>query len=575
MRALAQFTGCVLAVQTFLTAAAPAAAQSADSPRGPLPAAVAEQVLLRLNDPATPPREGDTRIGSSSHLMSDVVVLDGELTIAGGVHGRVLVVNGNVVFLPGAMVEGDILVIGGTVVDPSGAAIGQEIVTYPDRFGYERVDGQIRQLARPRGSIEPRDRGGTADFTVATGKSYNRVEGLPVAFGPRITMGGSNPFRLEALAIYRSESGMTLDPAKMGYFVRAEQALGGREEYRFGGTLHSLIDPIEEWQITDLESGLATFLLHRDYRDHYQRQGGSLFTEWEPAGAPLLVHFEARWEKHGIRGAGSPWSLLDNADEWRPQPVAAEGSLGSFVIQADYDTSSPSWNPASGWSVRGSLEQAFRTDLRQPPMAAPDPLSGAGIDAALEYDPFLTGLIDIRRYNRVNADARLNLRVVAGGSLTGEPLPSQRQHALGGEGSLPGYALFSADCQARQARVLLPEHRSPESAVFFPQYGCDAFGLLQAEYRGKLGFRFRWDVAPGQDDRDGAERVRDFGWDMAPDWSIFVDAGRGWTFHDRPDEPTLVNVGAGILLERLGVYLALPVTGGKEANLFVRLGPRF
>ena len=108
-----------------------------------------------------------------------------------------------------------------------------------------------------------------------------------------------------------------------------------------------------------------------------------------------------------------------------------------------------------------------------------------------------------------------------------------------------------------------------------PHYGCDAFGLLQAEFRGKLSFRFRWDAGPWREGSDESDRVWDFGWDMAPDWALFVDAGRGWTFHDRPSEDTLVNVGAGLLLDRIGVYVAVPVSGGSGANLFIRLGPRF
>ena len=35
--------------------------------------------------------------------------------------------------------------------------------------------------------------------------------------------------------------------------------------------------------------------------------------------------------------------------------------------------------------------------------------------------------------------------------------------------------------------------------LFFPHYGCDAFGLVQAEYRGKLAFRFRWAGAPWEE----------------------------------------------------------------------------
>src|SRR5690606_16820313 len=114
-----------------------------------------------------------------------------------------------------------------------------------------------------------------------------------------------------------------------------------------------------------------------------------------------------------------------------------------------------------------------------------------------------------------------------------------------------------------------------DAVPFFPNYGCDGFALLQAEFRGKLFFRLRWDGGPWSDDDDDDPGV-DLGWEMSPDWALFVDAGRGWSHDDRRyDEETHVDVGVGLLIERLGVYLAVPVTSGSGVNLFVRLGPRF
>ena len=112
---------------------------------------------------------------------------------------------------------------------------------------------------------------------------------MPIAFGPRVQTAGSNPLRVDALAIYRTESGLTLDPDRMGYFVRAEQFLGGHRSWSVGGTAHSLVEPIEDWHLSDLESGLATFLFHRDFRDHYDRHGVSLFSTWAPRGGPFSL----------------------------------------------------------------------------------------------------------------------------------------------------------------------------------------------------------------------------------------------------------------------------------------------
>ena len=182
-------------------------------------------------------------------------------------------------------------------------------------------------------------------------------------------------------------------------------------------------------------------------------------------------------------------------------------------------------------------------------------------------------MVDLRRYNRVDPSARLNFRLVAAAPLGGGPLPAQRQHALGGFGSLPGYSLLSRDCGARSALVY--RGAVPDAPRFFPRYGCDAIALLQTEYRGKFSFRFRWDSAPWRhDDDDDQSDEWGTGWGFSPEWTVFVDTGRGWAA-DAPDEPLATDVGAGILVDRLGLYFAVPLTGRGGVNLFVRLGPRF
>jgi hypothetical protein len=183
-------------------------------------------------------------------------------------------------------------------------------------------------------------------------------------------------------------------------------------------------------------------------------------------------------------------------------------------------------------------------------------------------------MVDIRRYNRVDPDSRLNFRLLAGGSLDGDALPPQRQHAIGGEGSLPGFPLFQFDCGARAERVYRGTGTAGSTA-FYPRYGCDAFALFQAEYRGSFAFRFRWDSVPWSDE---AEEDEDWGFvaDLSPDWTFFVDAGQGWSYDGvARDEELAADVGAGILLGRFGIFLAVPVTGGDGVNLFARIGPRF
>jgi hypothetical protein len=629
-----------LALVLLALAASFTRAAAQDAPRA-LTADAARRVVGFYDDPSTLRLNGAARIPAASTIRGNVAALDGDLTIAGRIEGDVVVINGDAVILPGAEVTGRLTVAGGAARVAPGAHVG-EVAAYADRVDYlrrgERIYAEIggrtypdptevqvaaapdtvrdaeRPWSAPDSAAAPararaRDEGmgegemagddegwsvrhaavgqGRADFIVATGQSYNRVEGLPITVGPVLETAGRNPLRLRAMGIFRTESGPELGPERWGYDARLEQFFGGRREFRVGGTVYRRIDPIEDWHLTKLENGLSTFFLHRDYRDHFERQGASAFLAVTPAGSPFAGMLEMRRETERPEPAGSPFALLDNSEPWRPQPLAAAGRLESLVLSGRVDTRSTATDPASGWYVRGEVEEGIHSRLRQPDyVTGYDPTSSLPVAAipGKVYGSFTSGLLDVRRYNRIGPWSRLNLRVIAGGSLDGSPMPPQRQHALGGEGSLPGFPLFSLDCGARDFRVYrvseiakrvpTPEHPLNE---YFPQYGCDRFALFQAEYRGDLRFRLHW----GGDDADGGEGE---GWARAAirnglntdfAWVLFADAGRGWTLDDSLEGTgAATDVGAGVIVGRLGVYGAVPVSTGGRFNLFIRLSPR-
>ena len=567
-------------VAASLVAVSPAPAQEREPSRAEieeergLPQEVAASLSRLLEDPATVRFDGDRQIPSGDTVRANVVARGGLLDLSGRIEGDLVVLNGDLRLSPGAAVTGTVTVVGGSLDGSDGASIGGEIRVYGRAFRFAGGGEQEGEEGRDRGAIQS---WGRSDFLIATGKSYNRVEGLPITFGPRIRTAGSNPLRAHALAVYRTESGLTLDPEEMGYSVQVEHYLGGRRAVRIGVNAQSLVDPIEDWQLSDLESGLSTFLFHEDYRDHYERRGVGAFAIWRRPGSPLEIGLEAHREKHRSLASGTPWSLTDNADPWRAQPLVGEGVLNTLRTSATFDTRSTKVDPASGWYVRARVEQALGSDLVRPgaylEVAESSISTIAGELSPLELGRFSAGSIDLRRYNRVDPGSRLNLRLLAAGSLDGRTLPPQRQHALGGEGSLPGYSLFHQDCGAREELVYrggLPGAGTP----FFPRYGCDAFALLQAEYRGKFSFRFLWDSVPWADD---AESDEDWGfvWDLSPDWTFFVDAAQAWSFGSGPDEEIAADVGIGILLNRFGIFVALPLTGGDGLNVFARIGPRF
>jgi len=548
-----------------------------------LPRWVAEDVINFFNDPSTFHFTGRTRIPSTRVISGNVAVLGGPFTLAGEVDGDLVVVNGDLVLETGGTVTGDVLVVGGRILGQDLGDLRGNLRVFDEPLRYVQQGDRITAAGRrsDREGFGPDFRWGDARIIIKSGQNYNRTEGLPVMFGPSIRTAGSNPFRLDLFAIWRTDMGFDFDEEDLGYALRAEQALGGRDQFAVGGTYFSQITPMEDWGLTNLETSLAAFILHEDFRDYYEKNGWSAYARLRFPFLPIQLRAEYFEEEHEFAPVRGPWSITDNNDPWREQPLVAEGTFryveGSLTIDARNNVS----DPTDGWYIQALGRTGLGGNLVRPAhWAGPlEPLNDTPVEEAVYDTDFVTGFLDIRSYNRINPSASLNLRGVAGGALNDVHLPPQYQHALGGVGSLPGFPLFHVDCGARQ-EVRGYSYQIDEVPVLgavVPSYGCDRFALFQAEVRGSLFVD--WGI--GWDEN---EENRDDQWDwypdvdLSPDWAAFFNMGRGWNIGDE-DTKTLMDLGLGIFFGDLGIYFAYPLTedqnGDRDGNFFIRLSRRF
>ncbi len=530
-----------------------------------LPDSVAYRVVAFYNAPGTIRLSGETLVAAGTEIAGPVAVVGGPLTLAGRVQGDLVIINGDLRLESGADVSGFTTVVGGTIQGIDVPTITERVSHYREPLRFRHQDGELVYVPQiePELSTGHQFGFGRTDLLIAVRGAYNRVEGLPISIGPRLRLGRSNPTFLEGLVIYRSASGLRLDPDNIGYSIRAEQYLAGNRTARLGLAAFSEVSPLEQWGLSDRENSLSTFLLHRDYRDAYEREGWVAYIRFARPGWPHDLTVEYRDERHARVTPSSPWSLFDNGEDWRPEPVVGEGRLRSVTARLTYDTRNEVTDPSAGWHVLAELEQGMGGNLRQPvsvDLGEPIDTTLSGIGAR---ERFTAALFDVRRYLRVSPGARLGVRVVAAGSVDGTALPPQRQQALGGEGSLPGFALFEFDCGARNVQV------DVDGAPFFPFYGCDRLALLQLEYQ--AGFPFA--------DRLGQSIGLDLGQMMR--WVAFFDAGRAWTETGarngrlRGPLDVAMDAGLGIRVGRVGAYWAVPLSGGGLGiNFFVRIGRR-
>lgn len=529
-----------------------------------LPDSVARRLVEFHNLETTTRLSGDARLGPGTTVAGGLAVLGGSLIVEGTVEGNVLVINGDLTVLPGGRVVGDATVTGGDATLEPGA-VGGTVRIYREPLRYRQLGGAIAYV--PPDLEDGLTAGhdfpfGRTELTVAAYDAYNRAEGLPIAAGPRVRFGGGRPISAGALLIVRTAVPEDLDRKRVGYDGRVEQLVLPDHGLNLGARLYSIIAPIEEWGLTDRESALATFLLHTDYRDHYEREGWSVFARLARPGAPWTLGLEYRDEEHARVPLADPVALFRTGEPWRPQPSIADGTLRSLVASLRYDTRNEQADPSAGWLIDASVEQGLGGTLINRGSFDQD---SAGPVTRPARETFVTGRIDVRRYARLSPYTRIGLRVLAAGSIDGNPLPPQRQHALGGEGSLPGYRLFEFDCGARINTVDLGED------TFHPYYGCDRMAVVQLEYQAGFPFARRVSEALGLGSSLG----------YLARWVAFFDAGRAWNAPGSGDgrfggnADFSADAGLGVRLGPLGGYWTVPLSGrGHGFNLFVRIAPR-
>ena len=565
-------TLAVLVLCMPATVRAQDAARDTSAARDQLPRDVAQEVVALYNATTALRATEPTEVAAGRDVAGDVAVLDGPLTIGGHVAGRVLAINSDVILLRGARIDGDLLVVGGEVEGSDGALIGGELRIYHPPLRYTR-DGDllVAQLDETRPveqwwrRLERRRRRNFNRLEIASAGPYNRVEGLPVRIGPVLYRDqGWGHVRLDATAVLRTGSSFSSSEADVGHDVNLEARLGRRLGASVGGRLFDVVDGVEQWQLSNVEVALASFLFHRDYRDYYGRHGAQVYAALHPSETVelSLAYGDERWRSRPTR---DPFSLAMNGMAWRDNPAMDAGRFHVANLTLRLDTRNDRLDPRDGWYVFGDVERGVGR------------IAGAGATSAGVRDVptgdtrYLRGFVDARRYNRIAPNAQLNLRLVLGGWLAGDPLPLERRLSIDGPGTVPGFDFRTGGgtdvgtCSEGAA----PSGRPAQ---------CERVGLAQLEYRNDIHVS----MTRGSGD---ARRTR-FRLDGA--WVFFADAGRGWLVNSPGsalDEgkgklPSLssyrTDIGAGLDFNLLGLYVAKALSDPNEpANVFLRVRHRF
>lgn len=546
-----------------------------------LPREVADEVLRLWNAPTTRRIDGPYTVEAGQDVAGDIGVLGGELIVAGHVAGRIVAVNADVHLRGGARVDGEVLVVGGQVTGSDVAAVGGQIRTYRGRLEYARNGDRL--ASRPDDEQEGgwwrrRDRwrnSWRSGLRLVSARTYNRVEGLPVYLGPTVGREfGWGRVGIDAFGVWRSADGFAWKPENIGHSLKGEIRLGTRRGVRLGGRLFDVVEPVEAWHLTAEEVGLASFFLHRDYRDYYDRHGGSVYASlFRGTTVDATVGYsDQRWSDRRTR---DPFTLFRNGAPWRDNPVLDDALFHLVNATLRYDTRNDEGNPWWGWYILADYEYGTGRITNYgltTPGARDETFGGATV-----YDRLF---MDVRRYNRLSPEVSLNVRLAGGGWLSGDDLPLQRRFSIGGPGTLGGYDFRRTAGSPDVWQCSTPSVAGGSVPMGVPAQ-CDRFAMAQVEFRGDL----QLDPFGVLDEE---REYRKAGWGHGTQWVLFADAGRGWLVgpadgglsYGRSALPPLssfrTDVGVGLVLDDVGVYVAKSLSNrSMPVNVFVRLRPRF
>jgi hypothetical protein len=232
---------------------------------------------------------------------------------------------------------------------------------------------------------------------------------------------------------------------RAGYALGLERPVFRTRKLYLGGELHDLTATDDRWQVSSSEASLAAIGPRKSFRDYYRRRGLQI-------NGALRIHPQAevlfawRGERHENLLVESDFSLWNGDEPFRPNVAVSDGKLNALVLGASVRAQSFDRESLDASYRRHQLENPFGDRLNDPE-GHQRPLSMWQIDwtseiaksGALNSDfDFTRHIISSRGRLLVSPHQEVSARLIGGWS--GGSLPPQRRFAIGGVGSVHGYA---------------------------------------------------------------------------------------------------------------------------------------
>ena len=299
---------------------------------------------------------------------------------------------------------------------------------------------------------------------LATGGTYNRIEGLPIVFGPTFELRPSEATARPARPARHSPDGRRGLAAQQRLRLRRARPSFASRRAASAGRVYSEVAPFEDQPLSAAENGWSAFLLQRDYRDWFERRGGGGYGlgATDPLRSGSSCRFGATTSaRSGPRtrgrcsGTATGGAAIRSATTATTSPPASR----SISIRGTIGTL-----PTAGWYLRGRYEHSTSDDVA--PVTLPETVRPPHSDRRrLRLRPAAVRFPSLLAPYAERSASTPDCAPTGGSAAIGCPI--QRRVSLGGPDLLPGYAFRAFTCapqgfvDPRTAGPLRPLDRGP------------------------------------------------------------------------------------------------------------------
>lgn len=320
---------------------------------------------------------GNLVIDAGEVIEGDVIVMQGDLSIAGLVNGDAIVSLGDAFVDSGGVVKGDLVTWKGKIyVDPDGYVEGKQVEQrlldlpfrkenfqvgssvyedneYDDEYDYDEDRDEFEFEYKFEYDDESHN-----EF-LGPVLSYNKVDGffLGMEIPKVISSNVPNVINIHGYGGY----GFSND--RWQYYAELDKEFFRRNRFEIGFEGHKLTDTEDNWIIGNYENSLAAFLIHEDFRDYFYRTGyGAHIGMKLPLGMRLKVKYLN--DQYDAEDNNTNWALFGNKKDFLPnfgflgaganiiegnmRSVIAEGSLkmfdGDLFLSGSYEKAGDDFN---------------------------------------------------------------------------------------------------------------------------------------------------------------------------------------------------------------------------------------